>query len=246
MTSSPARPRVLLLVRHGESVGNVAATAAERAGAPTVDVGTRDADTPLSDLGLAQARALGDALGALGAAVRPDVVWCSPYARALATARTALDAAGLTPDLRVDERLRDRELGILDGLTRHGVRTRHPDEAERRRRLGKMYHRPPGGESWADVALRLRAALGDLGARDAGRSVLLVAHDAVVALARYVLQDLDEEQLMDVVRDGSVRNASLSRFDHDGEAWHLRTWDDVDHLTDVRVTEHDGTGDGRA
>ncbi len=61
-----------------------------------------------------------------------------------------------------DERLRDRELGILDRLTRLGVKTRYPDEAERRLWLGKLYYRPPGGESWADVALRLRSILDEL------------------------------------------------------------------------------------
>ena len=64
--------------------------------------------------------------------------------------------------MRLDERLRDRELGVLDRLTRRGVEARHPEEAELRRRLGKFYHRPAGGESWADIALRVRTALADL------------------------------------------------------------------------------------
>ena len=47
----------LLLVRHGESVGNVAATAAELAGAEAIALGIRDADVPLSDTGVEQAQA---------------------------------------------------------------------------------------------------------------------------------------------------------------------------------------------
>jgi hypothetical protein len=31
----------------------------------------------------------------------------------------------------------------------------HPEQAEMRTRLGKFYHRPPSGESWCDVILRL-------------------------------------------------------------------------------------------
>jgi broad specificity phosphatase PhoE len=40
--------------------------------------------------------------------------------------------------IRVDERLRDRELGVLDLLTMQGVKARFPQEAERRRWLGKF------------------------------------------------------------------------------------------------------------
>jgi len=59
------------------------------------------------------------------------------------------------PRARYDERLRDRDQGILEFLTRRAIITSYPAEAERRGRLGDFYYRPPGGESWADVALRL-------------------------------------------------------------------------------------------
>lgn len=245
MTTPASTPRSLVLVRHGESVGNVAATRADRAQALVVDVATRDADTPLSDRGREQARALGAWLAALPPEEQPEVVWCSPYVRTLETAALALGAAGLDVPLRRDERLRDRELGVLDRLTWRGVEARHPEEAERRRHLGKMYHRPPGGESWADVALRLRAALGDLQRRDAGRRVLVVSHDAVVMLLRYVLEELTEDEIMAVVRERSVRNASVTRLDRVDDQWSLTVFDDVAHLAalDAAITEHEGTAD---
>ncbi|UZN04667.1 histidine phosphatase family protein [Cellulomonas sp. S1-8] len=243
--TAPATPTSLVLVRHGESVGNVAATRADREEALVVDVATRDADTPLSDRGREQARALGAWIAALPPDQRPEVVWCSPYVRTQQTAQLALEVAGLDLPVRTDERLRDRELGILDRLTWRGVQARHPEEAERRRHLGKMYHRPPGGESWADVALRLRAALGDLEGRDAGRRVLVVVHDAVVMLLRYVLEELTEDALMGVIRERSVRNASVTRLDRVDDAWLLAVFDDVAHLEalDAAITEHEGTGD---
>ena len=238
-------PTTLLLVRHGESLGNLAAARAEAERSEVVEVATRDADTPLSDRGRDQARALGTFLASLDPDERPDVVWCSPYVRARETARIALEEAGLDLPVRVDERLRDRELGILDRLTWRGVQARYPLEAERRRHLGKMYHRPPGGESWADVALRARAALRDLSPRDAGRRVLVVVHDAVVMLLRYVLEELTEAELMEIVRERSIRNASLTRLDRGDDRWELTVFDDVAHLAalDAEVTEHEGTGD---
>ncbi len=233
----------LVLVRHGESVGNVAATAAARAGADRLDLDTRDADTPLSARGIEQARAVGAWLADLAARERPDVVWCSPYLRARQTAEAALGAAGLDLPVRLDERLRDRELGITDRLTTGGMARLLPDETARRALLGKFYYRPPGGESWADVALRLRSALADIDRREAGRLVLVVTHDAVIALVRYVLEELTEDELFDLVGHGGVRNASVSRLEHVEGTWRATSFDDVAHLAalDAPVTEHEGT-----
>lgn len=81
------------------------------------------------------------------------MVYSSPYVRACETARLALESAGLAGrvSFAVDEGLREREFGVLDRLTRSGIRERRPDQAELRAHLGKFYHRPAGGESWADV-----------------------------------------------------------------------------------------------
>lgn len=233
----------LVLVRHGESVGNLAAAAAAAAGADRLEIDTRDADTPLSDRGLEQARALGVRLAELPPAERPDAVWCSPYLRAQQTAATALEVAGLVRTVHLDERLRDRELGITDRLTTRGIERLLPEEAARRALLGKLYYRPPGGESWADVALRLRSVLADIDRREAGRRVLVVSHDAVIALVRYVLEDLTEDALFALVRQRGVRNASVSVMDRDDAAWRSSVFDDVTHLAslDAPVTEHEGT-----
>jgi broad specificity phosphatase PhoE len=235
----------LVLVRHGESEGNVAATRAERAGDELVGIRTRDADTPLSATGEEQAVALGDHLAALPPDQLPEAVWCSPYVRARRTAALALERAGLDLPPVVDERLRDRELGILDGLTSHGVAARFPEEAARRDRLGKMYYRPPGGESWSDVALRLRSVVGDLVRLEPDRRVLVVCHDAVIWLLRYVCEGMTEETLMAEVDARSVRNASVTVLTGGPGAWRVEAFDQVDHLAshDSPVTEHPGQGD---
>ena len=121
----------LWLVRHGESTANVLATEAQRAGLEAIAVEHRDADVPLSDTGVRQAEALGSWLAA--AEGTPQSVWSSPYLRAEQTITIALEESGRPLPVLVDERLRDRELGILDALTSHGVDVRLPDEAARRR-----------------------------------------------------------------------------------------------------------------
>ena len=234
----------LLLIRHGESEGNVAATDARMAGAGVIAVPARDADVNLSGTGQEQAKALGAALARIAEEFRPDAVVSSPYARAFQTAEIAVEAAGWPVKVQLDERLRDRELGILDRLTRLGVEKRYPEEAERREWLGKMYYRPPGGESWADVALRLRSVLDELNNLGSGHRVMLVCHDALIMLFRYVLEGMTEKELLDLAASTSVLNASITRFVRPaGEGpWTLERFNVADHLTEhgVTVTEHAG------
>ncbi len=233
----------LVLVRHGESEGNVAATLAHETGAHVINVPARDADVGLSGTGRDQALALGRLLAGVPEEGR-GAVWSSPYARARQTAELAVQTGGWRRQIRLDERLRDRELGILDMLTSAGVEARLPEEAQRRRWLGKFYYRPPGGESWADVVLRLRSLLADLDREHPGEEVLLVCHDALIVLFRYILQGLTEAELLDIAATTSVLNASVSRFVRtDGTgAWELESFNMADHLTEqgVAVTEHAG------
>ena len=233
----------LLLVRHGESQGNVAATLAHQSGAYVINVPARDADVELSDTGREQALALGRLLAGFPAGGRP-AVWSSPYLRARQTAELAIGAGGWPTQVRVDERLRDRELGVLDMLTSAGVEARFPQEAERRRWLGKFYYRPPGGESWADVVLRLRSLIADLDRLYSGQRVLLVSHDAVILLFRYILEGLSERELLAVAAENAILNASMTRFVRPGGTgtWQLESFNMAEHLLaeGVAVTEHAG------
>lgn len=233
--------RELWLVRHGESVGNVAATRAEIEGLEVIPLDARDADVPLSDTGREQAAALGEWLAGRRGTI--DTYWASPYLRARETLALALADSGETTVL-VDERLRDRELGILDLLTRTGVARRHPDEMARRKHLGKFYHRPPGGESWADVALRLRSFLREA-LEGPGESAMMVAHDAVVMLLLYVLLPLGEEELLAFAGEHTVLNASVTHLVRGDAGWELVEFSDVAHLQreGADVTAHPGSPD---
>jgi broad specificity phosphatase PhoE len=234
----------LILIRHGESQGNVAASEAQLAGVEVIAVPARDADVTLSRTGQQQAFALGKALASVPGDRRADAVVSSPYARARQTAEIAIETGGWQVDVRTDERLRDRELGILDMLTWQGVEKRFPEEAERRRWLGKFYYRPPGGESWADVALRLRSVLSELNSLGMGHRVMLVCHDAVILLFRYILEGMTEEEVLDIAATTSVLNASITRYVRAEGAgpWTLESFNQAEHLTEqgVEVTEHAG------
>ena len=208
-------PARLWIVRHGQSAGNVARDAAHAAGLPVIDIALRDVDVPLSELGERQATALGHWFAALPEAERPEVVLASPYVRARQTAKAICEAGGVAESARqpiVDERLREREFGVFDRLTTSGIRAKFPELAEHRALLGKFYHRPPGGESWADVILRLRGALDTISLHHADRRVLIVCHQVVVLCLRYVLEEMDEAQVLAIDKEGEVVNCGICEY----------------------------------
>jgi broad specificity phosphatase PhoE len=229
-TSGPA---AITLIRHGESVGNLADAAARDARADRLDLDARDADVELSETGREQAAALARWLDSGPEDWTPTVVVSSPYRRALETAERAVRDTDL--EVVLDERLRERDLGVFDGLTGRGIRAEHPDEAKRREKLGKFYYQPPSGESWADVALRVRSLLADLRHGYDGERVWLFTHQAVIMAFRYVLEGVDEQELLDIDKRIRIPNASLTRFERSGAGFAL------DVFADTRAVERDDT-----
>lgn len=240
--------RSLILVRHGQSEGNLAAESAERDRLERIAVPARDPDVELSELGREQATAVGRWLSDLPEDERPSIVWTSPYRRARETAAITLEVAETELAVRVDERLRDRDMGITDMLTGAGIRAKYPEEAERREWIGKFYYRPPGGESWADVAQRVRAVLTDIANSEQRDCVLVTAHDVVILMFTYVAEGLDEEAVLARSRQDPLKNAAICRLSRDEESptgWVVDDYNIDTHLRElgVTVTQQPGASD---
>lgn len=209
-TQWPAR---IWIVRHGQSAGNVARDKAEQSGISLIELEHRDADVPLSELGTRQSQALGLWMNGQDPAHLPTVVLTSPYVRAKQTAQEVIDALD-SPDVHViaDERLREKEFGILDRYTSAGIREKFPELSEQRKLVGKFYFRPPGGESWCDVILRLRGVVADLQRNHVGANVLIVGHQVIVNCMRYLLEGLDEEAILSIDSKGDVPNCGVTEY----------------------------------
>ena len=255
-----AWPEQLWVVRHAESVGNAARIAAQSSGSPTIGVQARDPDIQLSERGIAQANALGHWFGR-EAGRAPTTILVSPYHRTRETAAHIAEAAGWPlfgaietgapvagekrPDRRrgeraplpivTDERLREKDAGRLEGLTRAGIIARYPAEAEAYGQLGKFYYRPPGGESWCDVILRLRSLVELLRTEYADRRVLIVTHQVVVVCLRYVLEGLDEAGVLALEQPGEIANTSVTAYRRAEGHLTLQAFNSVAHLADVPV-----------
>ena len=210
-------PARLWVVRHGQSAGNVARDVAESQGLHLIDLVTRDADAPLSDLGGAQAAALGHWFAQMPGHERPCSFMVSPFVRAQQTMWAVSDALGVERDeLHVDERLREKEFGILDGYTVAGIRAKFPELYAQRAMVGKFYFRPPGGESWCDVILRLRSMVEVLRRDHVGDRVLIVAHQVIVNCLRYLLECLDEAAILAMDKAADVPNCGVTEYALEG------------------------------
>lgn len=164
-----AAPAPLIFVRHGETDWNVAGRLQGRT------------DIPLNARGRDQADAVGRALRDFPG-VADRVFVASPLSRASDTMRRMRAAMGLDPDgFETDERLSEMSFGRWEGSTFREIREREPG-AMKAREADRWDHRPPDGESYADVSARVEAALAAL-----DRPAVVVSHGgvarAVLALA---------------------------------------------------------------
>jgi broad specificity phosphatase PhoE len=139
----------IYLMRHGETVWNRERRFQGRL------------DSPLTELGLAQARRMGETLAPLVADRDVLEIVASPLGRARATATAVADVLGIAPGrIASDARLTEIDVGIWSGLTFSAIAERWPGsitEANRR----DWFFRSPDGETYEAIAARVRSFLDD-------------------------------------------------------------------------------------
>lgn len=179
----------ILLVRHGESLGNVD---------PLVHATTADHAVPLSDRGRAQAREAGakiaSYLEAHVAGERPHIrLWVSPYLRTRQTADALMETSrGWVTDRVEHILLCEQQFGLFDGVPPAELSERFPREFAyydmQCRFGGKFWARMPQGESRFDVAKRIHQAFGTFH-RDAAehgiQDIIVICHG--VTLRAFVM-----------------------------------------------------------
>src|SRR3989442_6593272 len=120
-------PSLLAVMRHAESLATERRKHLEESRSQEIHLRLpmRDVDVPLTPEGREHARLTGRRLGEF----RPfDILYASPYRRTVETAEQVLGELRHRPLLVKEERLREKECGGLEGLTRQGIRARYPDE----------------------------------------------------------------------------------------------------------------------
>jgi probable phosphoglycerate mutase len=202
----------LILVRHGETVWNREMRIQ----------GYRDSN--LTEAGIAQARAVAVRLAAESFAA----LICSDLGRAEHTARIISEHTGHA--VRAESALRERNYGILEGLTREEFRSRHPVHYERHDSRDADYVIPEG-ESQRDFVVRIDAALNALADKYAGQRIVVVSHGGVLtAFYRHV-----SGIAMNAPRTLVLPNASYNVFARRSGKWSVERWGDTGHLDEQDV-----------
>ena len=205
-----------IVVRHGQTQWNYRG----------VRQGHLDSD--LTERGIAQANALAIRLGR----EHFTRLYSSDLGRAL---RTAQIIAALTGhEIVTDARLRERNLGIFQGLNGDEIRARYPEEHRRHRSVGPDYV-IPGGESVRQQVARNVAYLTELGRKHSGETVVVVTHGGVLSgLFRHTFSIP-----FDAPRRFEFTNAGLNVFSYREGDWFLQTWGDTSHLCEVGTVDGD-------
>lgn len=168
---------MIYLVRHGQTESNLAR---RYQGA---------SDSPLTALGRAQARRMGELLARLV----PDTTgWrmvASPLGRAQQTAAIICETMGgrLTPGL--DPRVAEASMGSWDGLQTDELEARRPQDVP----YPERYFQSPDGENFEVIWNRLSDWLGSVGQDD---KVILVSHGLAGRFLRGIYGKLPREGLL--------------------------------------------------
>ncbi len=198
----------IILVRHGETMWN-------REGR----IQGYHANSPLSDTGHAQARAVAERLAAEGV----DALYSSDSGRTLQTSEPIGAATGLA--INRDTGVRERNYGIFEGHTFAEVEKVFPEEFEKYRARDPHFA-IEGGESAIQFRDRIVAAFSDIARRHPGGRPVVVTHGGVIGSLYRVALELP----LDAPRVYTTKNASVNRFKFDSERWVLEVWGDVSHL----------------
>ena len=196
----------LCLVRHGETAWNVEGRIQGHT------------DIPLNPLGLAQA----DATGARLRMEAFDAIYSSDLQRAY---RTALPVAAEASRIVREPRLRERHLGVLQGLNGEEAQAQQPQAWK------AFKARDPdlplqGGESLGEFVRRTVDFIEEARGRHPGGRVLIVTHGGLLDAAYRHAKHMP----LSAPRDFPIYNASVNVLSHDGKAWKVESWGDVSHL----------------
>ncbi|MFO7320780.1 MAG: histidine phosphatase family protein [Chloroflexota bacterium] len=173
--------------------------------------------TPLNAVGLEQARAL-----AAYWPTRLSAIYSSDLARAWQTAEILATAQGIRPI--ADERLREFNLGIFQGLTWEEMQRRYPAEADAFR-ADYMGYVVPGGESRRQLQRRAVEAFNEIVARNDGPEIAIVSHGGTLKVLLFHL--FGETPALQALHMDNTAITTLERVDH---GWRLAGLAETPHL----------------
>jgi broad specificity phosphatase PhoE len=214
------RPLQLVLVRHAESVRNEAKKDASFFAdeyARNKVRGQADYETPLTDVGQAQARITGHVLKqSFG---QFDYIYHSGFRRTVQTVEEMLNS--YTPAeqermrVRMSSFIRERDPGYTYDMTEKEAKEAFPYMAEYWKTFGGFFAAPPGGESLAEVTQRIYTFLDTVFRDRAGQKVLVVTHAGAIRAFRFLLEQWDYDQALNAVTEDKPKTCGVTVYSYD-------------------------------
>lgn len=197
----------LIAIRHGETEWNKQGR----------EMG--QLDSPLTALGMKQAQTIADRLSSLAF----TALYSSDLGRARDTAEIIASRCGKV--VQLDDGLRERNMGIFQGLTRSEMYDRFPMERGEYERIGFEYVIPNGESARQRLARSVRVTTA-IAKRHPNETVVVVTHGGfLMGFFEFVLG---------MPSGNGARfkryNASFNSFNYESGTWNLETWNDTSHL----------------
>jgi broad specificity phosphatase PhoE/CTP:molybdopterin cytidylyltransferase MocA len=170
-------------------------------------------DSPLSDMGLEQAKAVAAELSCYSP--ETDVVYTSDLKRAVQTAQYAAspDKKAVQADgkrLILEPGLREVNLGPWDGKLISEIREQYPDEYETRGKNLMTYKFGHGSENFYDLQYRVEKTLIRLLKNDQRKDMIIVSHSGVLRCISNNLQGKSVDETWDKMEVGELRVVSIT------------------------------------
>ena len=164
------------------------------------------------------------------ATVSFSALYSSDLGRAMHTARIISDATG--HEVTADPRLRERNVGVLQGLTMEQMESRFPKEFAAYRKQDREYVIPHGESAVARAKINL-AYLEQIARKHPGDCVVVVTHGGVLNnMFLHVLKITPNG-----MRNFKIFNAAFNRFSYLDGGWMLHTWGDISHYHQGQVLD---------
>ncbi len=111
-----------------------------------------------------------------------------------------------------DPRLREAERGVFHTYTPNDVENHFPLEKRRKALEGLYHYRPPGGENWPDVELRIHSFLSTVNRDMSGANVLIVAHGHWLILFQRLVHHFSIQEALSRYEGRVAPNASVTTY----------------------------------
>jgi probable phosphoglycerate mutase len=201
-----------IIVRHGQSEANECGYLAGIT------------ETPLSSLGEKQAKAVSEYILK---AYKVDVIYSSPLSRACNTVKGVADELNLP--INTEDKLIEFNFGKWEGLTHEEIKNNFDDGYSKWARDPGVFI-PDGGESMAQLQIRVVEKLKEIGKKEDGKTVLIGSHSSVIRALQCYIQGLP---LTKMKNTPWVVNGSIAEINFDGEDFYIVKYGFDGHLINL-------------